>query len=91
MPTSFSLTWSTLRKYGYSEYRAHVDYMNLVAEQYDFNGQSLMTLNQRIQDAADPKGILSPGKQGVWPERYRGGVQKPEAKGINGALNDLAI
>ena len=55
------------RKHGYSEYRAHVDYMDLVAEQFDFNGRSLMVLNERIKDALDPKGILSPGKQGIWP------------------------
>jgi hypothetical protein len=30
-----------------------------------------MALNQRIKDAVDPKGILSPGKQGIWPQRYR--------------------
>ena len=57
------------RKHGYSEYRAHVDYMDLVAEQFDFNGRSLMVLNERIKDALDPKGILSPGKQGIWPGR----------------------
>ena len=27
--------------YRYSEYRAHVDYIDLVAEQFDFNGRSL--------------------------------------------------
>lgn len=59
------------RKHGYSEYRAHVDYMDLVAEQYDFNGQSLMRLNERIKDALDPNGILSPGKQGIWPASHR--------------------
>jgi hypothetical protein len=24
-----------------------------------------------VQDAVDPNGILSPGKQGMWPEKYR--------------------
>ena len=24
--------------------------------------------------ALDPAGVLSPGKQGIWPERYRGAV-----------------
>ena len=79
------------RKYGYSEYRAHVDYMDLVAEQYDFNGRSLMTLNQRIKDAVDPQGILSPGKQGIWPKQYRQGAPKCEPRGVHDALNGLAI
>lgn len=64
------------RKHGFSEYRAHVDYMDLVADQYDFNGGSLRKLNERIKDAVDPNGILSPGKQGIWPERYREEAKK---------------
>lgn len=59
------------REHGYSEYRAHVDYMDLVAEQYDFNGQSLLRMNEKIKDVLDPNGILSPGKQGIWPASYR--------------------
>lgn len=78
------------RRFGYSEYRAHVDYMDLVAEQFDFNGRSLMTLNERIKDAVDPKGILSPGKQGIWPERFRGGTQKEATNGVNGAMGRLS-
>ncbi|PKS06133.1 hypothetical protein jhhlp_007450 [Lomentospora prolificans] len=77
------------RKHGYSEYRAHIDWMDLVAEQYDFNGQSLMRLNERIKDAVDPNGILSPGKQGIWPERYRNGTEKPAANGTNGIQNGV--
>lgn len=59
------------RKAGYGEYRAHVEHMDLVAKQYDFNGNALMRLNERIKDELDPNGILSPGKQGIWPRRYR--------------------
>jgi len=76
------------REQGYSEYRAHIDYMDLVAEQYDFNGGSLMRMNERVKDALDPRGILSPGKQGIWPERYRdgkGGEVERVKEGVNGA------
>lgn len=79
------------RKYGYSEYRAHVDYMDLVAEQFDFNERSLMRLNERIKDAVDPKGILSPGKQGIWPKRFRDCKDKTASKGVNGATCNLAL
>lgn len=73
------------RKHGYSEYRAHIDYMDLVADQYDFNGGSLREMNEKIKDALDPEGILSPGKQGIWPAKYRG-AQQPNgvAKQVNG-------
>ncbi|CAK7210032.1 hypothetical protein SBRCBS47491_000633 [Sporothrix bragantina] len=82
------------RKYGYSEYRAHVDYMDLVADQFDFNGGSLRKLNERIKDVLDPNGILSPGKQGIWPAAYRVKTKEAStaatdgANGINGVNGD---
>ncbi|KAJ5971238.1 Vanillyl-alcohol oxidase C-terminal subdomain 1 [Penicillium vulpinum] len=59
------------REAGYGEYRAHIEHMDLVAEQYDYGGGALMRLNERIKDTLDPNGILSPGKQGIWPKHYR--------------------
>lgn len=59
------------RKAGYGEYRAHIEHMDLVAEQYNFGGGALMRLNEKIKDMLDPNGILSPGKQGIWPKHYR--------------------
>ena len=56
-------------KLGYGEYRAHLDFMDLVAQQYDFNNHALLRLNEKLKNALDPNGILSPGKQGIWPGR----------------------
>ncbi|KAF9886736.1 hypothetical protein FE257_011113 [Aspergillus nanangensis] len=70
------------REHGYSEYRAHIDYMDLVAEQYDFNGGSLRRLNQRVKDALDPNGILSPGKQGIWSRKDRQGGELHKLQSI---------
>lgn len=56
-----------LASHGFGEYRAHLEFMDLVQEQFDFNDGALASLLQDIKGALDPAGVLAPGKQGVWP------------------------
>jgi len=58
-------------KLGFGEYRAHVAHMDMIGEQYDFNHHALRRFVETLKDAADPNGILSPGKQGIWPRGMR--------------------
>ncbi|KAF1949382.1 FAD-linked oxidase-like protein [Byssothecium circinans] len=59
------------KKRGYSKYRSHINTMDQVASLYDFNNHAYRRFVETIKDALDPKGILSPGKQGIWPKRFR--------------------
>ena len=56
---------------GYGQYRTHLALMDLAASQYDFNDHALMHMSETIKEALDPNGILSPGKQGIWPKRIK--------------------
>lgn len=44
--------------------------MDQIANTYDFNDNTQMKLNETIKNAQDPKGILAPGKNGIWPQGY---------------------
>ena len=56
---------------GWAEYRAPAAMMDEVAEVYSFNNHALRRLQEKLKDAADPNGILSPGRGGVWPRHLR--------------------
>jgi 4-cresol dehydrogenase (hydroxylating) flavoprotein subunit len=56
---------------GMGEYRAHLDFMDLAQEQYSFGDHAYRRFCETIKDAVDPKGILSPGRHGIWPSRLR--------------------
>ncbi|MEV6258788.1 FAD-binding oxidoreductase [Nocardia sp. NPDC051911] len=60
-------------KLGYSEYRAHLNYMDLAMDQFDFGDHAYLRFVEKIKDAVDPTGIFSPGKQGIWPKDLRAG------------------
>jgi (+)-pinoresinol hydroxylase len=58
-------------EHGWGEYRTHTTMMDTVANVYSYNNHALLRLHERIKDAVDPNGVLSPGKSGIWPKRLR--------------------
>tara|TARA_B100001540_G_scaffold314892_1_gene340801 strand:+ start:2900 stop:4459 length:1560 start_codon:yes stop_codon:yes gene_type:complete len=56
---------------GWGDYRAPTFAMDTIMDTYSFNNHALRRFHERIKDTLDPNGIFSPGKNGIWPERYR--------------------
>jgi hypothetical protein len=56
---------------GYGDYRGPPLLQDDVADQYSFNDYVLRRFNEKLKDAIDPNGVLSPGRAGVWPAAYR--------------------
>jgi 4-cresol dehydrogenase (hydroxylating) len=56
---------------GYGEYRTHISFMDQIAKTFSWNNGAQLKLHELLKDALDPNGVLAPGKQGIWPSRYR--------------------
>ena len=53
---------------GYGLYRGHIEFMDDIAAQYAWGDHAMLRLYGTLKNALDPDGILSPGKQGIWPQ-----------------------
>lgn len=42
-----------------------------MAELFDFNNHAYRRFVETLKDALDPNGVLSPGKMGIWPRKFR--------------------
>ncbi|KAH7376894.1 glycolate oxidase [Plectosphaerella cucumerina] len=72
------------RKRKFAAYRTHILDMDRNAQAFDFNNHSYRRFVETLKDTLDPRGILSPGKQGIWPQRFRTG--RTDNSGYNPSL-----
>jgi 4-cresol dehydrogenase (hydroxylating) len=56
---------------GWGEYRTAPMFQDAVRATYNFNDNALLTLQEKLKDAVDPKGILAAGRYGIWPAERR--------------------
>jgi 4-cresol dehydrogenase (hydroxylating) len=59
-------------EHGWGEYRTAPAYQDLIMSTYSYNNNALLRFHERLKDAIDPNGILSPGRYGIWPKNLRG-------------------
>ncbi|TQB69055.1 hypothetical protein MPDQ_002383 [Monascus purpureus] len=52
------------------QYRTHLAVMDQIAGTYNWNNNIQMRFNETIKNYLGPKGIIAPGKNGIWPETY---------------------
>ena len=57
---------------GWGEYRAPVVFQDDAQSQFSFGNNAYRRFVETLYDAADPNGILSPGRMGIWPKKLRG-------------------
>jgi 4-cresol dehydrogenase (hydroxylating) len=58
-------------EHGWGVYRTHIAFMDKVMDTYSFNNHALGRLHETLKDALDPRGILSPGRYGIWPRHLK--------------------
>ena len=56
---------------GYGDYRTSPVFTDVVSNVYSFGDHALRRFGETLKDAADPNGILSPGRGGIWPQHLR--------------------
>lgn len=57
--------------HGWGEYRTSPIFYDQAMGVYSYAENALLRFHQTLKDAVDPKGILSPGRYGIWPKRLR--------------------
>ncbi|KZM22429.1 flavin adenine dinucleotide binding [Ascochyta rabiei] len=69
---------SAAKAAGFANYRSHVQNMDGIQDLYSYNDHAYRRFVETLKQAIDPKGIVAPGKQGIWPQRTLGKAARGE-------------
>lgn len=70
-PSSFLKLIQVAAEHGWGEYRTPPAHQDAIMNTYSYNNHSLLHFHETVKDAADPNGILSAGRYGIWPRHLR--------------------
>ena len=56
---------------GWTIYRTSPAFQDQVVSKLSWNNNSLLRFEEKLKDGIDPKGIISPGRYGIWPASMR--------------------
>ena len=60
-------------EHGWIVYRTSPAFQDQVVSKLSYNNNALLRFEERLKDGIDPKGIISPGRYGIWPASMRSG------------------
>jgi hypothetical protein len=72
-------------KHGWGDYRTAPAFQDFLISKYNFNDGALHKFQQQLKHAADPNGIIAPGRYGLWPKGQGPAMKKAAAKPQAGA------
>jgi 4-cresol dehydrogenase (hydroxylating) len=58
---------------GFAPYRTSPAMQDLLVSKFSFGDHALLRFQERLKDAADPNGVIAPGRYGLWPKAMRKG------------------
>jgi (+)-pinoresinol hydroxylase len=67
----FAKVMDRCAEHGWVGYRTNPAFQDRLISKYSFNNNSLLRFQEKLKDAIDPNGIISPGRYGIWPASMR--------------------
>ena len=67
----FARVMDRCAEHGWASYRTSPAFQERLISKYSYNNDALLKFKEKLKDAIDPNGIISPGRYGIWPAKTR--------------------